>query len=262
MCLILFSYHHHPNYPLILAANRDEFHNRPTAALDFWEDQPALLAGRDLKGGGTWMGLSRSGRFAALTNYRDPASLRPDAVSRGGLVTDFLTGDTAARAYLNGLQNTTAIYNGFNLLVMDETGLFHYANRGDGITRVTPGIHGLSNALLDTPWPKVERGKAALEQAVTSGDIDPESLLALLRDRSAAPDHRLPETGVGLERERMLSPMFIVSGDYGTRTSSVLIIDRNGQATFWERTFPTDGKGGVATQRFTLQMEKRGIGQG
>ncbi len=253
MCLILFSYRHHRDFPFILAANRDEFHNRPTAPLHFWEDAPSLLAGRDLQEGGTWMGISRSGRFAALTNYRDPASLRPGAASRGRLVTDFLNGEDAARPFLERLQKTARAYNGFNLLVMDQTGLYHYSNRGPGITTVTPGIHGLSNALLDTPWPKVEQGKAALEKTLSGGHPEPESLLNLLGDRSRAPDHQLPDTGVGLDRERMLSPVFIVSEGYGTRTSAVVILDRRGKGIFWERTFPTDGTGPSATRRFTLQ---------
>lgn len=253
MCLILFSYCCHPDYPLILAANRDEFHARPTAPLDFWEDAPTILAGRDLKGGGTWMGISRSGRFAALTNYRDPAALRPEAASRGDLAAGFLKGREPAFPYLKRLQRTASGYNGFNLLVMDAAGLYHYSNRGDDIAPVTPGIHGLSNALLDTPWPKVERGKAALEQAVSGAAPDPESLLNLLEDQTRAPDPQLPDTGVGLDRERMLSPMFIVSEGYGTRSSAVLIMDRHGEVRFWERTFPTEKTGPPATRRFTLQ---------
>lgn len=253
MCLILFSYRHHPDYPLILAANRDEFHARPTAPLDFWTDDPAILAGRDLKGGGTWMGISRSGRFAALTNYRDPASLRPDAASRGRLAADFLKGGAPARPYLERLQRTASGYNGFNLLVMDAAGLYHYSNRGVGVSPVKPGIHGLGNALLDTPWPKVERGKAALEKALSGGEPDPESLLNLLQDQTRAPDPQLPDTGVGLDRERMLSPMFIDSDGYGTRTSSVVIMDRQGGVVFWERTFPTGGTEAPSTRRFSLQ---------
>jgi len=255
MCLILFSYRHQPDYPLILAANRDEFHARPTAPLDFWADDPAILAGRDLKGGGTWMGVSRSGRFAALTNYRDPASLRPDAASRGRLAADFLKGGAPARRYLERLQRTASGFNGFNLLVMDAAGLYHYSNRGDGVSPVRPGVHGLGNALLDTPWPKVERGKAALEKALSGGEPDPESLLNLLEDQTRAPDPQLPDTGVGLDRERMLSPMFIVSDGYGTRTSSVVIMDRQGGVVFWERTFPTGGRGRPSIRRFSFQTE-------
>ncbi len=255
MCLILFSYCRHPDYPLILAANRDEFLTRPTAPLDFWKDHPTILAGRDLKGGGTWMGVSRSGRFAALTNYRDPASLRPDAASRGRLAADFLKDGPAARPYLKRIHKLGPDYDGFNLLVMDATGLFHYSNRGTGITAVAPGIHGLSNALLDTPWPKVEKGKAALKRAASAEEIDPESLLNLLQDSSRPPDHQLPDTGVGFEKERQLSPVFIVSEGYGTRTSSALLMDREGRVVFWERTFPHEGESAVATRRFCIQTE-------
>jgi len=258
MCLILFSYRHHPEFPLILAANRDEFHSRPTAPLGFWEDAPEILAGRDLKGGGAWMGVSRSGRFAALTNYRDPASLRPEAPSRGRLTTDFLLHGDAPSTYLTRVRESGNIYNGFNLLVMAAAGLFYYSNRGSGITPVAPGIHGLSNALLNTPWPKIKKGKAAMAEAVSMGRIDPESLLALLQDPSPSPDHQLPATGVDLEMERRLSPMFISMEGYGTRTSSAMIMDRRGKVLFWERTFPTDGKGGPETRRFCIQTEIEG----
>jgi uncharacterized protein with NRDE domain len=175
------------------------------------------------------------------------------------LTTGFLAGSDDAGLYLTRVREFGDIYNGFNLLVMDATGLFHYSNRGNKITPVAPGVHGLSNALLNTPWPKVEKGKAAMERAVSAENIDLESLLALLRDRARFPDRQLPDTGVGLEKERELSPMFISMEGYGARTSSALIMDKHGKVVFWERTFPTDGRGGPETRRFCVQTEIEGF---
>lgn len=238
MCLILMAYRVHSDYELLAAANRDEFYDRPTAPLAFWDDHPALLAGRDLQEGGAWMGLSGAGRFAALTNYRDPDRVRPDAPSRGHLVRDYLCGDQSASAYLDRLRASSADYNGFNLLLGDETGLYYASNRAAGIQKLTPGVYGLSNHLLDTPWPKVERGRRALRQMLeqpAEGIV--ESLLALLTDRTPAPDAELPHTGVPLEWERWLSPLFIAAPGYGTRSSTVLMISATGRARMVEMTW-------------------------
>jgi uncharacterized protein with NRDE domain len=238
MCLILFSYHQHPEYQLILAANRDEYYDRPTRALSFWADDPRVLAGRDLRSGGTWLGVSRGGRLGAITNYRDPATERRDAPSRGALVSDFLTGTETARAYLGKVARDGHHYNGFNLLLMDSFGPWHYSNRDDRIQGLNPGLYGLSNRLLDTPWPKVRRGKAALASAVRKNEaIQVEALFAILADSSRPPDSELPQTGVGLERERLLSPAFIASDVYGTRSSSIILLKKSGRVTFLERTY-------------------------
>jgi uncharacterized protein with NRDE domain len=238
MCLILLAWQAHPRIPLLIAANRDEFYTRPSAPAGFWEEAPGILAGRDLAAGGTWLGITRSGRFAAVTNFRDPASLRSGAPSRGRLVGDYLRGRRRAESYLRSLAAAAGSYNGFNLLVGDRAGLHYFSNRWDGPCRVAPGIHGLSNALLDTPWPKVERGRAALADLLQGrGAPDPEALFALLADRTQAPDEALPKTGVGLARERALSPLFIETAGYGTRSSTVLTVDCRGVATFWERSF-------------------------
>jgi uncharacterized protein with NRDE domain len=238
MCLILLAYDTHPEYRLILAANRDEFFTRPTAPAAFWDDAPDLLAGIDLKEGGTWLGVARNGRIAAITNYRDPRSERQNAPSRGGLVSGFLCSYTSLDDYLEFLKKEGAAYNGFNLIFGDIGRLCFYSNRHESPQFIATGIHGLSNHLLDTPWPKVVRGKEALKQLVSGGKtIHPDALFAILADRTIAPDTILPDTGVGIELERFLSPIFISTPTYGTRSSTIIIIDRTNRITFIERTF-------------------------
>lgn len=238
MCLILFSYENHPQYRLILAANRDEFYERPTAPLAAWDTASEIFAGRDLRGQGTWLGITRSGRFAAITNYRDPASVLKDAPSRGLLISNFLKGDEPAESYLTGLEKLAAKYNGYNILAGDPSGLWYYSNRGHGINKLLPGLYGLSNHLLDTQWPKIDKGKSGLEKLLATGkEIHTDSVFDLLADRTIAPDHRLPHTGVDLEWERALSALFITSENYGTRSSSIILNKRTGEVTFLERTF-------------------------
>jgi uncharacterized protein with NRDE domain len=238
MCLILFSYQTHPAYRLILAANRDEFYDRPTAPLAYWTDHPSVLAGRDLKASGTWLGVSRSGRIAAITNYRDPAALKPDAPSRGALIRDYLVANSSPQQYLEEIGKMGRRYNGFNLIAGDASGLFYTSNRASGVLKLKPGIYGISNHLIDTAWPKVQRGKDLLINQFSGREkIDIKKIMEILTDRSQPADAKLPDTGVGLEWERMLSPMFIISPEYGTRSSSVVLYDQSGQITFWERTF-------------------------
>jgi len=238
MCLILLAYDAHPEYRLILAANRDEFFTRPTAPAAFWDDAPELLAGMDLKEGGTWLGITRNGRIAAITNYRDPRAERRDAPSRGGLVSGYLCGSISLDDYLEILRTEGAAYNGFNLIFGDIGRLCFFSNRRESPQSIITGIHGLSNHLLDTPWPKVISGKEALEQLVSEGKtIQPDALFAILANREIAPDNILPDTGVGIELERFLSPIFISTPTYGTRSSTVILIDRKGRVTFIERTF-------------------------
>ena len=238
MCLILLAYEAHPDYRLILAANRDEFFSRPTAPASFWEDAPHILAGRDLKEGGTWLGMTRSGRIAAITNYRDPRAERKDAPSRGGLVSGYLSGSMTVEEYLAFLRREGSGYNGFNLIFGDRSRICWFSNRHESPRLLEPGIHGLSNHLLDTPWHKVTPGKEALELIVAKGKpIQPEALFAILADRTIAPDDLLPDTGVGIELERFLSPLFISTPAYGTRSSTVIIIDREERVTFIEQSF-------------------------
>jgi uncharacterized protein with NRDE domain len=257
MCLILLAYECHPAYRLIIAANRDEFFARPTAPAAFWDDAPQLLAGRDLQEGGTWLGITRNGRFAALTNYRDPASYRQDRPSRGRLVSDFLRGNMSTSAYREFLQREGDDYNNFNLIFGTSEELCCFSNRGNLFTAPTPGIHGLSNHLLDTPWPKVSRGREALARLIAPADtIATDDIFTLLADRTPAPDYLLPDTGVGIERERLLSPLFISTPAYGTRSSTVVLIDRNEQVTFSERTFHAGGEK-PRTVIFRFRIESR-----
>ena len=242
MCLILFAHHAHPDFALVLAANRDEFFARPTSAADYWKDAPGVLGGRDLEKGGTWMGVTREGRWSAVTNYRDGTRPKPASRSRGELVATFLTSATNAREYAEGVARIATEYHGFNLLTADGQGL-HYVSHAEGASRlVEPGIHGLSNHMLDTAWPKVERGKQRLQALLATNESNLEDrLLAVLADRELADDHLLPQTGIGREWEKPLSASFIVVPGYGTRASSVLLIGRDGEVSFRERTFGENG---------------------
>lgn len=238
MCLIALALDAHPSYRLVIAANRDEFYARPTAPAAWWADAPDVLAGRDLREGGTWMGVTRAGRVAAVTNYRDPAlAQQADAPSRGALVADFLRGSADAETYADDLAGRAAAYNGFNLLVGDGGGLFYVSNRTEGVRRLEPGVYGLSNALLDTPWPKVVRARRAMEEAVAAAEGEgwDARLWEALADRVIAADDALPDTGVGSERERLLSAPFIRTDVYGTRASTVLTIAADGEVRFVER---------------------------
>jgi uncharacterized protein with NRDE domain len=241
MCLILLSYKTHPQYPLIFAANRDEFYDRPTAPAAFWEDEPRILAGRDLRGGGTWFGITGKGRIAALANYREAQAAGADAPSRGRLVRDFLLDDLSGAEFLERLKRTSDRYNGFIMIFGDAGRLYYFSNRGNIPPLLSPGIHGQSNHLLDTPWPKVLRGKEALER-VLSSETNPsiESLFAILADRTPAQNNLLPDTGIGPERERILSSIFVTAPAYGTRSSTVALIDTEQNVTFIERTYDGD----------------------
>jgi len=242
MCLILFAYKMHPSYRLILAANRDEFYDRPSAPAAFWEDKPKILGGRDLKEGGTWFGITREGKFAAITNYRDPTAIKTGAPSRGRLVSNFLSGRKSARSYVNKISGSSHDYNGFNLLCGDNEEFFVYSNRGE-TQKLEPGIYGLSNRFLDSPWPKVVRGKKALAAAMKEkGDLLETALFTVLADRKVAPDHKLPSTGIGLDWERLLSSIFIKSSIYGTRSSAVLLIAKNKRVKFVEKVFDRESE--------------------
>ncbi len=238
MCLIILAIDVHPEYPLVIAANRDEYYHRPTAPLAFWEDMPDILAGRDLAGGGTWLGISKTGRLAAITNYRDPAHQNPDARSRGLLITRFLAGNTPADPFFKNVINAGETYNGYNLVAGDMDRLWWMSNVSNEIRRLDTGISGISNRLLNTPWPKIEKAKFRLRAVLASGsDIDVEEVFSLLADTSAPDDHRLPHTGVGLEWERILSPIFVASDIYGTRSSSIILYHHSGKLSFLERTW-------------------------
>jgi len=237
MCLVLFSFNLHPEYQYIVAGNRDEFYKRPTKPLGFWQDEPLILAGRDLVGGGTWLGITKNLRFAAITNYRDPAALKENAPSRGNLVRNFLAGSESPETYLEHVRQTGHQYNGFNLLIGRKDRLWFYSNRSEGAQEISSGFYGLSNHFLDTPWPKVKKSKSSLKDIFIQQKIDTEAIFKILADRRYPPEDQLPDTGVGSAWERILSPIFICSNSYGTRSSSILLIKKTGQVTFLERTF-------------------------
>jgi uncharacterized protein with NRDE domain len=240
MCLLLFGVKASTSFPLILAANRDEFYQRPTAVMDFWPENPSILAGKDLECGGTWFGINARGRFAALTNYRDLSRLRQNAPSRGDIIINFLESDLNILEALKILRKKASCYNGFNLLVGEGHHLYHFSNQNRKITLVPPGVHGLSNHLLDTPWPKVITGKKALTRAIHADNLTPETLFDLLSDGSHPPEHLLPDTGIGPEWEQLLSPLFIKSPSYGTRSSIVMGITSQGKIQVTERTYFQD----------------------
>lgn len=237
MCLILFAIDCHPQYRLVVVANRDEYYQRQTLPADFWPDNPSILAGRDGYQGGTWMGITTAGHWAALTNYRDPSRHDPQAPSRGHLVQRFLESSTSPESYMRDLLDEGDRYNGFNLLAGTPENLYYFSNREKAIRPLGSGYHGISNSLLDIPWPKVTRGIRGLAACLQQQDINHEDLFALMADRELADDPDLPQTGVSREMERMLSPMFIEIPGYGTRSTTILLIDRENRVQFWERSF-------------------------
>lgn len=248
MCLAVLASAVLPDWPLIVVANRDEFHNRPAAVMQPWSQTPTLLAGRDLQAGGTWLGLTTTGRFALLTNYRDPSQQKNLAPSRGKLVEGFLKDSLSAPAYLKQIESAAPAYNGFNLVVDDGKSLYWASNQAQPFcTPIAPGVHGLSNALLDTPWPKTQKSVAAvatlLEQDKTP---DPMALMAVLWDQSPVPDEALPNTGLEISRERLLAKPFIVSPSYGTRCTTVVLRHRDGSQWVSEHSFNAAGQ---CTQR-------------
>ncbi|HZN23516.1 MAG TPA: NRDE family protein [Burkholderiales bacterium] len=256
MCLILFAARAHAEYPLIVAANRDESYSRPAAPAGFWDDDPRVCAGRDLQHGGTWLGLSKEGRFAAITNYRQrPRSARGEH-SRGKLTRDFLTGAQLPARYVRDVEHRAAAYTGFSLIVGDLNELWFYSNRGNGPQRITDGVHGLSNHLLDEPWPKVRGGIAALQSLLHAGEAElTQTLFRVLADRAPAPDHLLPSTGLELERERAVSAAFIPGATYGTRASTVVLVGADGRVVFLERRFGPEGASlGDTELRFELGL--------
>jgi uncharacterized protein with NRDE domain len=251
MCIILFSYNTHPKYKLIMASNRDEFYDRPTEQLAQWPDNENIIAGRDKQDGGTWMGVTKDGKFSALTNYRDLSRIKDNAPSRGFLVSDFLQTNESPEEYLKKIKKKASQYNDFNLLVGENDDLFYFSNVNNKLIKVEPGIHGLSNRFLDTPWPKVEKGKMELEKHIQNDNIDTELIMNLLSNTSTPPDNELPDTGVGLEWERALSPIFIKTPKYGTRASSLLTIDYRGNISFIEKSYikTTDDEFSTKTKR-------------
>lgn len=234
MCLIAFNWADHPEYRLILVGNRDEFFQRPSSSLHLWPE--GFYAGKDLKSGGTWMGFHPSGRFAALTNYRGPDAPPQNPISRGHLVKDFLESRQKPLEYLSQVQEKKHHYEGFNLLVAEGEQMAYLSNKRMEPETVAPGIHGISNAFLDTPWPKVEQAKKELQEKIAKGELDEDSLLRLLQSKSYASDKTLPDTGVSREMEKILSAQFIQMGEeYGTVNTTVILWKHNGEVVIKER---------------------------
>jgi uncharacterized protein with NRDE domain len=254
MCLIVFANNFHPNYKLIFAANRDEFYDRSTKEAEFWKDNPELLAGMDLQAGGTWMGITKQGRFAAITNFRDLKNYKEEAPSRGKITLDFLTNNIQPEEYYNSLKPDLNGFNGFNLIFGTIDELFYFSNKSGGLQKLEPGIHGISNALLNTPWPKVEKVKRQLEVLLKQNEVHPWEVMSILYDTLKAKDENLPDTGVGIELERMLSPVFISSERYGTRCSTVVIVDYDNNVQFVEKTYHS-GIGTFSNKEFKFEIE-------
>jgi len=258
MCLLIFAHRVYPGYPLVLAANRDEYYARPTAISTFWPDNPRLLAGRDLEAGGTWMGITRQGRFAAITNYRDPTASANPPHSRGELPLDFLNNRTSAEEYLANVAQRAHEYAGYNLLLGEGNDLWHYNNQPQGYGTnpapphlLKPGIYGLSNANLNTPWPKVELGKARLLKQRSTPNHD--ALLSLVNNRQQASTEELNLQGMETVMEQVLSAQFILAGEYGTRSSTTMWVDDVGNVSWRELTFDRWGEvQKVSEEAFTI----------
>jgi len=254
MCLLVLAWRAAPGRRLVLVANRDELHARPTAPMHWWPE-PAVLGGRDLSAGGTWLALDRRGRFGAITNFRGgPAPAAPP--SRGTLIPRFLAGAEPPAVFLERLATEAAAYAGFSLLVGDGESLGYLCNRDAGGARLlSPGVYGLSNATLDAPWPKLVRSRARFE-SLLAGAADAEALLDVLADRETAADAELPDTGVGLAVERRLSAPFIVDPVYGTRATSLVELGEDGAGRAHERRFAPDG-GLLGTTRVAVSGPDR-----
>lgn len=242
MCLLLISYNIHPEYPLIVAANRDEFYQRPTEKAHFWKDYKELLAGRDLEAGGSWLGITKKGRFAAITNYRDMRLLKENVTSRGELVTDFLTSTLTPVKFGHKLSGTADKYNGYNLIFSDFDTLYYFSNQTKHLTQLNEGIYGLSNHLLDTPWPKVIKSKEAFLEVTSEKNIEAPDLFKILSDDKEAPEDQLPDTGLSPGLEKAVSPVFIKSDSYGTRSSTVILINSVNEVLFIEKSLDVQTK--------------------
>ncbi|MEO1896539.1 MAG: NRDE family protein [Cycloclasticus sp.] len=242
MCLILFAYDSLDQYKLVLLANRDEYHQRKSKQANFWPGHPTIFGGIDCVAGGSWLSVDTSGRLAAITNVRKPPFSDSNKQSRGELVKSFLSNQQLAEDYLKELKQKGAGYSLFNLLLLDSTGLWHYSSDTHHIQEITQGMHGLSNATLDTPWPKLTNGCSLMSQSLQQNALNPSELLSIMQSQLRPADDELPTTGVGIEFERLLSSIFIESRDYGTRCSTLLTIDRNNVLDFCELSYSPSGQ--------------------
>lgn len=249
MCTLAFAYKVHPDYPMIFIGNRDEFYNRLTQNAEIWN---GILSGIDLEKGGTWTGISQSGRMAFLTNYRDFSLHVENPESRGFLTKDFLTGNLHPEAYLKQIAIQKSRYNPYNLVVGDIENLYYYSNISDEIVRLKPGIYGLSNALLDVPWPKIQKIKTELSEAISSSNVDVEALFRILDNSELALDGELPSTGIEFALEKALSSIFIALEAYGTRYETIILTHRSGQVMFFEKSLSSTGEWALRKFQFLV----------
>ena len=257
MCLILLAYQQHPEFPLILIANRDEHYQRPTQEAQYWEDYPEILGGRDLNHKGTWLGINQKGYFAAVTNYRSSIKERKTSCSRGLLVSDYLQGRVGTENYIDSLISKKQKYGPFNLIAGNHDTLFFLSSRENQPRKLTKGFYGISNGDIDSAWPKSEKGKRALKIEVESGGFHEQSrLFSILSDTTVPADDSLPDTGVGLELERQLGPVFIDMSEYGTRASTILMITNQGKVSFTERNYDSNGSE-TSTNNYEFDIEPR-----
>jgi uncharacterized protein with NRDE domain len=255
MCLLVLAWQVHPRYRLVVAANRDEFHERPTAAMAKWPSPDDIIAGRDLRAGGTWLAMDRARRFGIVTNFRDLQPPAPDAPSRGNLIPNYLRNAAGASAHLEELRPNAAGYSGFNLLLTDSNSLWYASNRADCFAKLLPpGIYGLSNEFLDTPWPKLQRVRRRFDPLLLQGgEVSKDELFAILSDPTQAGiNEQLPKTGLSPEWEQLLSSPFIRNEDYGTRCSTIVLLEPSGVASLTERRFDSGGSV-IAETEFSLR---------
>lgn len=254
MCLIVFSYRQYKNFPLIFAGNRDEFYDRPARPAQFWKKYPNLLAGKDLKAGGTWLGVTKKGEFGALTNYRDLTSIKEDAPSRGKVVTDLLAGNQTPENFFSELRNKSGRYNGFNLIGGNSDRILYLSSETSETQSLEPGLYGISNALLNTPWPKVQFAKKQFAGLIGKNSVDEEGIFNLLTDKTRYPREELPDTGLSDELEVAVSSIFIKTENYGTRCSTLFYITGDGKLTFIERTYPNGSVRESESVRFSFKI--------
>lgn len=238
MCLISIAYQYHPKYKLILLANRDEFYQRPTREAHWWDENESVFGGKDLQAGGSWLAVSKNGKIGAITNFRNPSRIIKNKISRGQILSNYILSDISEKKYINELSDTGENFEGYNLLLGNQENLYHFSNINQKLTSITPGVYALSNHLLNTPWPKVEKAKKVMHKLIETGNvIDVEAAFKLFSDKQRAPDDQLPDTGIGLSYERYLSSVFIDIPQYGTRATTLLMIDNENKVYFEEREF-------------------------
>lgn len=257
MCLIVFAYKYHPQYPLILAGNRDEFHRRPTQKLHVWDGNPNILAGKDLKEGGTWLGINQHGKMAAVTNHRDLSNIKENAPSRGFIVTEILKSDLSTSEKLFDMAPDFSKYNGFNLIAGTVDDLYYCSNHDNSFQKIKPGLYGISNASLNTPWPKTNSALENFSTALNSGQPDSNEIFDLLCDTNRYPENMLPKTGLSPEMEKAVSSVFILTDDYGTRSSALLMVDKNGKIKFTEKTYSPGTTDITNTEEFHLDQKNK-----